>query len=463
MSSIESVKIYQNNSQISQKQLKNAQRPNFSGTPVKTADELAMEAVLNYKGIDQSLGKIGKFVTGFYKRDGEVQTQITNAFFTATLAPAFIAFNPFSKEDKKTKEYTALRQPISAVTAILFGLGITMPANNFLESIGSKGLIKTIDLRICPNDKYLGRVYDKAKRKGTLEQLKKETFGEKYNGEFNKEVYVSKAQCNAKNTFTKLIYENPSVLKKDSKLKNGIKDFDRYVDENNLHEVSFKTFMQDNYKTKFFSAADGGGLKVAAFKKQSGEIKAMDFLRKAGLVDKYFKEEDLRAFLSKTRSEALRQTLKSSSISLDESNKIADEIGKLTSRQIQYNVNQDMIKEENLTLKQLLESLKIEEEFMSNLENKNLAQVLNDFGHRHLEGLKEVQGKGLKDFAANLMTNKINKTNSYFKNFKGYFGIFVTLLTLPFSCGALNWLYPRIVEKFFPEIANSKSQKGGTK
>ena len=33
-----------------------------------------------------------------------------------------------------------------------------------------------------------------------------------------------------------------------------------------------------------------------------------------------------------------------------------------------------------------------------------------------------------------------------------WLGIIVSLVTLPFSCGALNWAYPRVMEKIMPSI-----------
>ena len=29
-------------------------------------------------------------------------------------------------------------------------------------------------------------------------------------------------------------------------------------------------------------------------------------------------------------------------------------------------------------------------------------------------------------------------------------------MILPFTCGVLNWSYPRIMEKFFPELTEAK-------
>ena len=35
-------------------------------------------------------------------------------------------------------------------------------------------------------------------------------------------------------------------------------------------------------------------------------------------------------------------------------------------------------------------------------------------------------------------------------------GLVVTLLTLPITCGILNWAYPRIMEKIMPDMAAKK-------
>jgi hypothetical protein len=37
-------------------------------------------------------------------------------------------------------------------------------------------------------------------------------------------------------------------------------------------------------------------------------------------------------------------------------------------------------------------------------------------------------------------------------------GLVVTLATLPFTCGFLNWVYPRIMEKIMPEMSAKKKE-----
>lgn len=452
-----------------------ANNPSFSGIGA-SAEELAVKAYS--KNMESAMGLRGKIASYINKNDGEVQNQLVNALFTTTLAPAFIAYNPLSKEDKKTREYTALRQPISAVIAIAFGLGVTMPFNKFMENMACKGTIEGMDLRMDPKPKYLERLYKKeykqAEQNGTLEQFKKENTPKNYEGKFGVEAYSAVKKEQAKETFKRLIYEKPEVLKNDTKLQSEIKDLSKYVDENNIHSVDFKDFMKDNFKSKVFKANEGGALKEEALKNQLHEITAMDFLRKTGLIksefDKKagtyaegsFTENELKAFLASKRQESVATALEKAGMKPGNAKNVAEEIGKETARQLQRhspNVNKEII-----TLNQMLEALKIDpDKFVKDANTKKVATILEEFSTKHLKDLKQVKGKGLKDIAGNLLANKIKTAGSNFKNFNKYTGIVVALASLPFSCGTLNWAYPRIVERCFPSLVKNDSKKGGSK
>ncbi len=78
----------------------------------------------------------------------ELSTIVINAVGTGLVAPVFIANNPLAKTDEKTKQYSALRQPISAVLSVLMQAGVVIPANMLLN----KGI---------QNGK-LGDLYDKS-------------------------------------------------------------------------------------------------------------------------------------------------------------------------------------------------------------------------------------------------------------------------------------------------------------
>lgn len=59
------------------------------------------------------------------------------------------------------------------------------------------------------------------------------------------------------------------------------------------------------------------------------------------------------------------------------------------------------------------------------------------------------------------MANKIIKiTEGRHKALKNIVGALVAMALVPFTCSALNWVYPRFMEKFFPELSQVKKQGG---
>ena len=145
----------QKNVKFSQNRAKYNQNTSFVGLDANDTEKII-------KGVGEKIDESFahnpiKKMTNFFskllsKNEGEIQSQVINAVFTTTLAPFFIAFNPFSTQDKKTKEYTALRQPISAAVAITGGFALTSLTNSWVEKLGSEGdLGRFIDMRIAPD------------------------------------------------------------------------------------------------------------------------------------------------------------------------------------------------------------------------------------------------------------------------------------------------------------------------
>lgn len=93
---------------------RNAQ-PNFKGTPTGEIDKLIEKELL-----DQS--KLGlKWMNWVNKNMSENMKTCINAIGTAGIAPLMIIYNPLSKKDKDARKYSALRQPVSAFTAVTLG------------------------------------------------------------------------------------------------------------------------------------------------------------------------------------------------------------------------------------------------------------------------------------------------------------------------------------------------------
>jgi len=289
----------------------------------------------------QTEGWFTKFGIFLAKNDNEIEKQLINAVFTATLAPLVIGYNPFSKQDEKTKKYMALRQPISAVVAIAGGIAMTKPIDEWLVNVANEGNTKSMDLRMSPDKDYVKRFFNKEYKAAPDKAAFLESFkAEKVETGLFKdwryksnclEKYVETYQDKLKETFSHLIAENPDdlsvsevkgknnevnsiieVVKRDGEGKiisraeigrnipnmNSQEQLKEYLDSNNLHKMSLKDFAAKNLGFEFF---ENGKLKPQSLEKKLKETKAKAFLE--GLGIKGFDGEQLNKILAEICSE----------------------------------------------------------------------------------------------------------------------------------------------------------------
>ncbi|MDD3593687.1 MAG: hypothetical protein PHX18_03565 [Candidatus Gastranaerophilales bacterium] len=121
---------------------------NFCGSNTKLINQLVKDEIIQ--------NKLAKFFFNVKEKANENFNILVNALGTALVAPIFIAWNPISKENQDTKTYSALRQPISAVLAVLTQIGINTQANKYLDKLAHHGKLgPAFDLSMNPPDKVL--------------------------------------------------------------------------------------------------------------------------------------------------------------------------------------------------------------------------------------------------------------------------------------------------------------------
>lgn len=314
---------------LRQGQTKFAQNPSFGSNPA----ELPKETVDGIVDVleKQSRGKIGWISEFLAKHDTELGKQGINAIFTATLAPIMIAFNPFSKMDDKTKQYTALRQPLSVITSLAGAVPLTVIIDNYISKLGSEGYLKgTLDIRMKPDKSYLGHDFDREYKEAQKSEETRKAFSNKYKPEnldpkkadndggfiqklrykaAIKEKYVEVKQAERKELFTKLIGENPNLISIDEETKQILLDgkeigknipnitkkgeLEAYLNENNLYKVSFRDFLKETFRFEFY---EDNSVKPRALKSALNKVNAIEFLNKLGLKD--FTAEELIRILN---------------------------------------------------------------------------------------------------------------------------------------------------------------------
>ncbi len=88
--------------------------------------------------------------------------------------------------------------------------------------------------------------------------------------------------------------------------------------------------------------------------------------------------------------------------------------------------------------------------YESEHQMKDFASTKN-IGNTYEEVLHNVKIK-------KLVRSRLSDAKRVFKTMNTQMGLVVTLATLPFTCGFLNWAYPRIMEKIMPEMSAKKKE-----
>ena len=98
---------------------------------------------------------------------------------------------------------------------------------------------------------------------------------------------------------------------------------------------------------------------------------------------------------------------------------------------------------------------------------KALVRAIDKIKNKRINDIRW-HGQTMEDVEASVKVRKwlraeINRREGVFKNFKKLSGLIFGLAILPFTCGLLNWAYPRFMEKFFPELCDAKKQAHAAK
>ncbi len=414
------------------------------------------------------------WLMSLYLHSGETLNNCVTAFGTAVVAPIFIAFNPISKEDLKSKEYTALRQPISAIITLGTQLLVMKNYNNWIDSHAAFLGADEMDLSAKPPITVLKpRVKEEYKaykaqciRDGVLPQKRSEWIDER----------ILQLQDEA-------YYDQLKKLRATMDINTiSMKDIVKPSDVEQMKNVVFKKVLREKFN---FTDEDLALFEDYKEFKSKGKklIKAKQL--DATLINDSIqaKAEDL-AIKELEEAIAMEAKVKFSSSKLLKEMISEFEKGKLKIRN-KYKLTNDAeanhkaveaiekeIKELSKTIyDNKLKSLQAEyDAIISKAEEaKTEAEKITEYAYNKIfkagsiENIK-FHGDTLEDAVRSVkikkwLNTRINKAEAKLKGWKDRSGVLVGLAILPIACGILNWAYPRIMEKCFPGLCASKKQK----
>lgn len=470
----------------------------------KTIKAATFDDLVNQIIVKRYLGKFGSTMKKLTDTVGEIQNILFIGFGTAFIAPIFIAFNPIAKQDEKTKKYSALRQPISAIITTAVSLGINMPVAKAVEKWSAEGRVEKFDTSASPSDEYLKTRYKKImKNFDNLKGVDKQYFD-----------MLDTKDIKSREDFLKK-YKDFNIFSKeisDATLKNASKKLLDSANPNALTNMTVRDFLIKNMGFEL-DPIDNKILNVDLAKSKLQNTTAMEFLKKFGYTSDEIDENKLRTFVNenfykahlakeakiseaaaKEFIEAFENMAKNNNLSM-ESLKDVEELliqklskcgfssmeRKTITRLAENLISEEMKNKETISMKNLFKVLEIHKDFHKNnkilnmsvvdflkeLHNKmNIEEAVSAAKTKKIQPSKKEILLFIEEHAKEIAKNFAEKNKTNFKAYKNIQGIVLSLIVLPFSCGFLNWSYPRVMEKLFPNLVDNKpaqkaEEKGG--
>ena len=480
-----SVSKIQNNAANLPFKKSNQAQPAFNGTVASTAQKSLK--VLAHEAKDASYPNWLKKLIHLGNNNGEILNTVVTGIGTAFVAPIFIVWNPLAKEDKETRLYSAWRQPISAVLAVATQIAINKKFNNWMDKEASTGSFDRMNLTAKPRESYLRHIIKYQHPNWTKEQVQKEIKRKQNEAEWNainSQRNLAKTDETFKNQIDNMSYEElvdkDAYKKAESSIKQEIEENIEQMKKEGKTSSEIKAYKNSHNKTFIENSAMK---KAAEIMQQNVEIDTETkwIVRKYQLASEYLvkvekagADKDKLSKLSENLNPEVKEivtrfnkykkknpTAQIADFALNDIQTQNELFNRFKFNQtqrehlrekmegaIEYNKRElDVLKENLETASKDMKT--IAEEQLNQLKAKGDFGSLKPLGNTREEILRAVKIK-------RLVKTQINKASCVLKESKTKWGIIVSLITLPFSCGLLNWVYPRLMEKIMPETAKRK-------
>ena len=426
---------------------------------------------------------------------GEIGGILITALGTGLVAPIFIGFNPFvkapknatpeqKKENENTKLYTAMRQPISAALAIVFQASVQKYIDKGLDKVFNNPKISkyartNLDQQELNTKTYIQSKVKKAMKKDgeTKPSLIKSLFSKEAKAQ--RKAYVENFNAKVENIQNEQIDNIARKFQETGKINIG----ERYLgwqSTSKLVNDQIDSYIQDAralQKTpekiaKYINRAELLTNNEAGIRNVFGQISEQNV---TGNVQKLLAKEsnpDIKTLLQEIlnkpedlRYSRVQRTLqridciktmcggeftrdKYKNALVERNGILADRIVELTGAKL------DTKTADQKAVKEAIEKIAQQCSF-KDVEGSIQRSVLCDtdtFG----KDLSKITKKVYKDITKGykkLVENNYKSWNQFTKIGVGVF------ITLPITCTALNWVYPRFMDIFFPSLSGADEKK----
>lgn len=426
---------------------------------------------------------------------GEIGGILITALGTGLVAPIFIGYNPFvkapknatpeqKKENENTKLYTAMRQPISAALAIVFQASVQKYIDKGLDKVFNNPKISkyarpNLDQQELNTKTYIQSKVKKAMKKDgeTKPSLIKSLFSKK--AKEQRKAYVENFNAKVENIQNEQVDNIARKFQETGKINIG----ERYLDWQSTSKLvndQIDSYIQDAralQKTpekiaKYINRAELLTNNEAGIRNVFGQISEQNV---TGDVQKLLAKEsnpDIKTLLQEilNKPEDLRysrvqrtlqridciKTMCGGNFTRDKyKNALVERNGVLADRIVELTgAKLDTKTADQKAVKEAIEKIAQQCSF-KDVDGSIQRSVLCDtdtFG----KDLSKITKKVYKDITKGykkLVENNYKSWNQFTKIGVGVF------ITLPITCTALNWVYPRFMDIFFPSLSGADEKK----
>lgn len=447
---------------------------NFQGNAAAAAIPKASHSVAEIKAeLMKLLPSYFKGMQRLKNSMGEFQNIVINSIGTGLIAPLLIKYNFLSKTDEDTRTYTAWRQPVSAVLAILTQALVTLPFEYVIKTMVNNGefgikynstfapdekLLRKEIIKNNPQKKFSKSELDtlvKEKQKKKLKELVNTLLTEnkikfsKYNDPNLVSLPDEELRQLAIDTISDELALEQKELKKSYKEKTPAKlqraDFYRTYPEESLNllvEVNQKVdaSKSDKELRSFLKR------KMKTLRQEKAHPELITMLQEMYDRHSYYNKK------SKQRRTSLVELVKKKVVGMLEAHSCYSKYTDFESLQEQ------IISEGKKRVNDLDGSITVLDRAKKMLE-KNPQTTINEI-YEYIK--KEVAARGIEsrfeDFKLpERMIARLGKiVQSNASALKQMSSLVVSLAMLPVTCSLLNWTYPRFMDMVFPNLSNKK-------
>ncbi len=456
--------------------------------------------------------KILKQMKSFEWLKGEIGGILITALGTGLVAPIFIGFNPFVKapknatkeqkeENKNTKLYTAMRQPISAALAIVFQASVQKYIDKGLDAVynnpklASKARL-TIDQQDLNTKTFIEDTIKKEMKQEKISKpsLLKSLFSSEAREQ--RKIYKETLASRVKARQAEQVNRLADILEETGKIKIGerhldfkttaelvneqinsyIKDAERLTKSPErivFHVDRAKDLIQNEAHLREIFKDVPTMNEIKKVKDNPNELKAL-----------YQKTEEIvRSLLAKEQKKKKKTILQEildkpedlRASRIDRTLRRIDTIKEMcdtASSEFPTNYRDALIRRNNVLSKRIVEltAAKINNPQAADetVIQKTIKKVVDTCNFADTDNVTQSVLRDTDTFGNNFrqLTKKIHKditegykklVSNHYKSWNQFTKIGVgVLVTLPITCTALNWVYPRFMEIFFPKLSGVK-------